>query len=518
MYVTSHGKTAYSYAAVFGHSINVVEYFTCKLFKCSEYTIVICSRITCGYYLCCINATSISMCIASLYKIVMKMKIKMKWMVLCFLFPFCVNAQIISTFAGGGNILGDGGLATSAIINDPAQLNFDKSGNLYIACGEGFRVRKIDTFGIITTIAGTGVQGNSGDSGLAINAKFNFPDGITIDTVGNIFIADGQYGSIRRIDAVTGIINTICGHDSIGYSGDGGPAINAKLYGPSGICFDKTGNLFIADCDNNVIRKINTLGIITTFAGTGVHGYNGDGITATSAELYLPTDVQADDSGNIYIADQGNARVRKVNTDGIISTYAGNGIGTFIEDHILAIDAQFIPTCIKFDSMKNLFITGNYRVFKVDLSGMLYTVAGNGVDMNNGDGGIATDASFLSGPIGLAIDHCGNLYLGNAAASADSDRIRKVSFNPACWPESVPQVVKNEVSIYPNPATEILNIDNVATPTRYAIINITGIIEQSGTLKTGNNAIPVQALPMGIHLLQLTNNEGAVTVHKIVKQ
>ena len=439
------------------------------------------------------------------------------------LIPFCTNAQIINAYGGGGTTLGDGGPATSALINNPCQINFDKNENLYIASGAAYRVRKIDPSGIITTIAGTGIQGYSGDSGLATAAQLNFTEGIAMDIAGNIFISDNHYGAIRRIDAITGIITTICGNDTGGYFGDNGPATAAKLYGPCGICFDKVGNLYIADESNNVIRKIDTFGIITTVAGTGVFGYNGDNILAKSAQLYLPTDVQADDSGNIYIADQGNARVRKVDTAGIITTYAGNGVDTFIGDGMLATNAQFIPLFLKFDLMHNLYISDGsilgLRIYMVDhLSGIFHTVAGNGMSINEGDGGPATAASFSGYPAGIAFDSCGNLYIGNIASPPDSDRIRKVSFNPFCWPENVNTITPPVINIYPNPTTDFLNVDNVKTNTTYHLINITGIIEQSGTLKTGNNEIAVQALPTGIHLLQITDNEGAVTVHKIVKQ
>jgi len=365
----------------------------------------------------------------------------MKWTLLLstLLFSIFSEGQIITTFSGGGPTTGDGGPATAALINDPCQLNFDRAGNLYIASGVDYRIRKISPTGLITTIAGTGVQGYSGDNGPATAAQFNFPNGVALDTSGNIFVSDDLYGSIRKIDAATGIITTICGNDVAGYSGDNGPATAAKLYGPLGICFDRIGNLYIADDENNVVRKINSSGIITTVAGTGTYGYNGDGIIATNAQLYSPSDVQADDSGNIYIADGGNARIRKVDTSGIISTYAGTGVATYIGDGMPATSAQFTCTWIKFDHMNNLFISDgtslNPRVYKIDHStGIFYSVAGNGSSINAGDGGPATAASFAGYPSGIAFDECDNLYIGNIASSGDSDRIRKVTFNPATTP------------------------------------------------------------------------------------
>jgi len=359
----------------------------------------------------------------------------MKRLFFLLLIPFYANAQIITEFGGGGAVIGDGGPATNAQISDPGQMIFDKTGNLYIASGTGNRIRKIDTTGIITTIAGTGFTGYSGDSGLATAAKFNFPSGIALDTTGNIFIADAGNNAIRKINIVTGIISTICGNGSVGYSGDGGPATAAQLYGPNCIGFDRFNNLFIADCNNNVVRKINPAGIITTVAGiAGTYGYNGDGIPATDAKLYLPTDVQEDDSGNIYIADGGNARIRKVNLGGIISTFAGNGVGTFIGDGMPATAEQLGPELIRFDAAQNLYVSDenntNLRVYVIDhTTGLLRVVAGNGNSINYGDGGPATAASFAGFPSGLAVDKCGNLFIGNISSTPDSDEIRKVTFN-----------------------------------------------------------------------------------------
>lgn len=446
----------------------------------------------------------------------------MRCLLLCMLLPLGMNAQIIIPFAGGGVTLGDGGSATTALISDPGPLSFDNYGNLYFPEGIGDRVRKIDTVGIITTIAGTGINGNSGDSGLATAAKLHFPDGLALDAHGNIFIADCLNHKIRRVDATTGIITTICGNGTSGYSGDSGLATAAQLYGPNGICFDHIGNLFIADLNNNVIRKVDTNGIITTFAGTGVYGYNGDGIPATSAKLYQPGDMQVDDSDNVYIADGGNARIRKVDKTGIISTFAGNGVSTYIGDGMPATSAQFSPSaCLKFDSEQNLYFSDepNNRVYVIyKATGIFHTVAGNGNSFNAGDGGPAISASFAGFPFGIAFDKCDNMYIGNVAASGDSDRIRKVLFNPACWPTGLPNIVTNELVIYPNPATSEININNITEGTNYALLNISGIIEQQGILKKGNNTISIQYLPPGIYLLELTDNEGQKTIKKIVKE
>ena len=448
----------------------------------------------------------------------------MKWLLFFLIIPFCAKAQIITTVVGGGTLLGDGGPATAALIDDPTQINFDKKGNLYIATGFGSRIRKVDTAGIITTVAGTGTAGYSGDNGLATFAQINFGAGVAIDSTGNIFISDGHYGAIRRVDAITHRITTVCGNDIMGYSGDGGPATAAKLYGPSAICFDKTGNLYIADENNNVVRKIDGSGVIHTIAGTGVYGFNGDGIQATNAKLYLPIDVQVDDAGNLYIADQGNYRIRKVDKFGIISTYAGNGIGTYIGDGMAATNAQFVPTYIKFNSTGDLFVSdqgiNNKRVYKIDHNtGKFHIVAGNGNSINAGDGGLATAASFSGYPAGIAFDLCDNLFIGNVGISQDSDRIRKVTFNPSpCgYLEIKETIIINSITVYPNPFLDELHIE-LKTSGQYILLNITGIIEQTGTLKEGSNSVPVGSLPAGLHMLVLIDEEGRKIVEKIVKE
>jgi hypothetical protein len=447
----------------------------------------------------------------------------MKLIIYFLILPFITYGQIITTVAGPGTALGDGGPATSALIDDPCGIIFNKNDELYISLGNGNRIRKIDASGIITTIAGIGTQGYSGDGGQATAAKLNFPDYVALDLVGNIFIADGFNHAIRRIDIATGIITTICGNGTSGYSGDNGPATAAKLYGPSGICFDKTGNLYIADCDNNVIRKIDVLGIITTIAGTGVYGYNGDNIAATSAQLHLPTDIRADNEGNIYIADLGNYRIRKINTTGFISTYAGNGNYIYNGDGMPATNAQFTPCFIALDKNENLYISdrasGNYRVYKIDNSGIFHTVAGNGGRSNTGDGGPATMASIYE-PSGLAFDTCNNLYVGNITSSGDSDMIRKVALNPDCLPESVHATTTvSNIKIYPNPATNTLHIDGVTqSGQRYKIISVVGAVLLQGTLKQGSNSIDIKTLADGVYMVEVGGSDEGKKVVKMIKQ
>ncbi|MBI4464990.1 MAG: hypothetical protein HY647_09825, partial [Acidobacteria bacterium] len=237
---------------------------------------------------------------------------------------FVNSSGVILTLAGTGTsgFSGDGGLATSAKLNGPVAVTVDSSGNVYIADLWNCRIRKVDSTGIITTIAGNGTCGYSGDNGPATSASFNYPRGLALDGAGNLYIsesdADGNYSRVRKVDP-TGIITTIAGNGSFGFHGDGGPAVQATLYFARGLAMDGSGNLYIADYRNQRIRRVDTKGIITTVAGNGTSGFSGDGGLATNATLNFPTAVTVDTSGNLYIADSFNNRIRKV--AGLPTTY-----------------------------------------------------------------------------------------------------------------------------------------------------------------------------------------------------
>ena len=333
------------------------------------------------------------------------------------------QSGIITTYAGGGNSgLGDGGPATAAQVIFPTHVAVDSAGNLFIVSNN--RVRKVTAAGIISTVAGNGTQGFSGDGGPATAAEFYIPSGVAVDSAGNLFIGDYYNNRIRKVTAA-GIISTVAGNGTQGFSGDGGPATSAQLNLPGNVTVDSAGTLYIVDFGNNRIRKVTAAGVISTVVGNGTHGFSGDGGPATSAQLNSPFSVVADAAGNLFIGDRDNTRIRKVTAAGIISTVAGNGTQGFSGDGGPATAAQLnLPMGVAVDSMGNLFIADAYnnRIRKVTAAGIISTVAGNGTQGFSGDDGPAT-AAQLWYPLSVAVDSAGNLFV----ADANNQRIREVT-------------------------------------------------------------------------------------------
>ena len=343
---------------------------------------------------------------------------------------------VITTVAGG--FIGDGGPATSASLSSPWRVAVDASGNLFIADSSNHRVRRLDAAtGVITTVAGDGTSGFSGDGGPATSASLNLPRGVAVDASGNLIIADFLNSRIRRVDAATGVITTVAGDGAPGFSGEGGLATSARLYFPYGVAVDASGNLFIADRSNHRVRRVDAAtGIITTVAGDGTSGFSGDGGPATSASLYFPSGVAVGASGNLFIADSSNHRVRQVDAaTGIITTVAGDGTTGFSGDGGPATSARLSdPYGVAVDASGNLSIAdrSNHRVRRVDgATGIITTVAGDGAVGFSGDGGPATSAR-LNFPLGVAVDVSGNLFI------ADHHRVRRVEGMAAAAPTPTP--------------------------------------------------------------------------------
>ncbi len=325
---------------------------------------------------------------------------------------------------GQGGFTGDNGPATSARLNSPSGVAVDTAGNIYIADSANHRIRKVSTAGTITTAAGGG-SSSLGDNGPATSASLSFPRDVAVNTAGNLFIVDNYNQRIRKVTP-GGTITTVAGSGATGFgagsfSGDGGPATSARLNSPTGIAVDSAGNLYIADNDNYRVRKVTAAGTMSTLAGNGLFKFAGDGGPATSASLYGPSSAVVDPSGNLYITDTNNNRIRKVDASGILNTIAGNGIPGFSGDGGPATGASLnAPRGLALDSGGNLYVPDNLRIRRVTRAGVIDTVAGNGSYGSAGDGGPATGASF-SDPRGLVVDSAGNVYVGDAGAN----RVRK---------------------------------------------------------------------------------------------
>jgi len=357
--------------------------------------------------------------------------------ILFFLFFGCSSnsyGQIITTVAGSAvaGFSGDGGPATMAALLVPTGVAADKYNNLYFTDEGNNRIRRVDAItGIITTVAGNGIYDFAGDGGQAISASLKAPTGIAIDAVGNIFIADYYNNRIRKVDISTGIITTIAGNGVVGYGGDGGPAVSANIWLPSGVAVDAGNNVYIADWVNQRIRKVDGLtGIITTVAGNGIAGFSGDGGPAVSAELFQPYSVSLDAGGNIYIADYVNNRIRKVLAGtGIISTIAGTGAQGYNRDGLPGLSTNLTaPTGITVDIFGNVYIADlSQRVLRMDaITGIITTIAGNGTQGFSGDGGPAVNAQLFN-PWDIFINGNGDLYI----ADNSNNRVRKVTL---CFP------------------------------------------------------------------------------------
>jgi sugar lactone lactonase YvrE len=318
-------------------------------------------------------------------------------------------AQTVITSAGTGSpgYSGDNGFATSAQIDTVYGVAIDSRGNTYLADSRNHRVRKIYN-GVITTVAGNGQEGFSGDGGAATSAQLAFPRDVAVDAQGNLYIADTGNSRIRKVTS-SGVISTIAGDGTAGFAGDGGPAAGAQLSYPAGLTVDTAGNIYIADSWNYRIRKIATNGNIQTIVGNGSYGPFGDGGPAVDASLGLVESLAVNAAGDLFLSDSYNHVVRKVSS-GVISTVVGGGFGVGVDGASAATANLKFPKGIAVDWQGNLLISDsmNHRVRKVTPGGLISTVAGRGTPGYAGDGAAATSAQ-IDAPSGVAVDSQGNL-------------------------------------------------------------------------------------------------------------
>ena len=442
--------------------------------------------------------------------------------------------NIISNYCGNytKGASGIGGPASEAQLYQFNNATVDRAGNIYVTDINNHKVYRIDAAtGIINRIAGTGIQGLNHGNGLpATAANIVAPTGVVTDTSGNFyFIENGM--AVRKVNIQTGIISRVAGGIQYGYSGDGGPATSARLNKANGLAFDLAGSLYISDRDNNVIRKVSAAtGIITTVAGSGTAGYSGNGGLATAATMNEPNGVTVDRFGNIYISERGNSVIRRVDAiTGIITTVAGiAGSAGFNGDNRPAVTAIIsYPYGITTDTDGNIIFADQaiHRVRKITIAtGIINTIAGNGSIIYNGDNIPATTAGIFN-PGSVCFDTAGNLYIGENA------RIRKIIYAAPTTP-GARMITNNQAStiitdiktkMYPNPAHESVSVyvnGNLTGKTTITLTDMWGKTiatqqkEQNGAFTT---TLPLHQLPNGIYFVTVFAN-GAKQVHKLVVQ
>jgi hypothetical protein len=398
--------------------------------------------------------------------------------ILAIFFPLISNSQIVTTVVGNGiaGYSGDGGLATASEIDYPKGVNIDNDGNLLIT-HVNF-VRKVNVISnVISTLAGN-LTATYIDFVSATSSRVASPYAISIDGSGNYYVADYLGNKIRMVDKVTGIIYTYAGTGSIGSTGDGGSATAARFNSISCIHIDTTmRKLYISDGFNHRVRVIDmNTGIISAFAGSGISGYSGDGSNAITARFNKVFGLATDRSGNVYIGDWENRRIRMVDiSTGIVTTYAGNGTDGYSGDGGTAIAAQISkPTALSFDSCDNLYFSDedNNCIRRIDkITGEILTVAGTGIAGYSGDGGLATAAQF-NHPTGVKVDNFGNLYVSDFY----NQRVRKVTISPT--------VLSASLSITVSPNDSLCFGDSVilqAVPTGSGIFSYEWFLNGSTT-------------------------------------
>jgi hypothetical protein len=432
-----------------------------------------------------------------------------------------VHGQIINTAAGNGigGFSGDGGPATSASLKAPIDVAVDNAGNLYIADYDNQRIRKVNTSGIISTFAGNGTLGFFGDGGPATSAEFYNPFGLAFDPAGNLYVADEFNYRIRKI-STSGIITTVAGNGVASYSGDGGPATAAEIQLGWEVATDGNGNFFISDLGAERLRKVNTSGIINTVAGNGTYGYTGDGGPATAAELGGLSAATVDAAGNLYLACQNNEALRMVNSAGIINTIAGNGIAGFSGDGGPATAAELSGVFgVKVDNVGNIYLgdQGNERIRFINTSGIISTFAGNGVGGFSGDGGPATSAE-ISGPNQLALAPGGLVYI----VDNQNNRIRVVS---GVITDVNDLKFSNEVTIYPNPSNGVFTFqiksEGFKDMNLIEIYNAFGenIYTSQGSILNSSYSVDLSNQSSGIYFYRIVSGEGKnISSGKIVLQ
>ena len=414
-----------------------------------------------------------------------------------------VHAQVVSTFAGNGARGSIDSTCLDASFSIPYGVTLDAHGNIYIADTENFKIRKISPSGRVSTFAGSGFQGNTDSTGS--EASFSYPTGVAVDTSGNVYVADRNNSLIRKISP-TGRVSTFAGSGVQGSKDDIGKA--ASFNYPAGIAIDSYGTLYVADQDNKKIRKISPAGVVSTLAGSGAQGSK-DTTIGKAASFYNPTGVAVDVYGNVYVADFGNNKIRKISPTGVVSTLAGSGnIGS--TDSIGTAASFYNPAGVALDKYGNVYVAdlSNQKIRKVSPTGVVSTLAGNG-SIGSADS-ISTKASFFN-PNGVTVDNSGNVYV----ADADNNKIRKIEILNSTT-SIINRISSSNINIFPNPSSSFLYLQSDIIFDYYEIADLSGKVYYGSVFNT--KTINISNLQTGIYLLKLTSNTGLYSVIKFLKE
>lgn len=423
-------------------------------------------------------------------------------MIFCFNFS---NAQLnVSTLAGSVGSTGSAnGTGTAATFNQPNSLAIDASGNIYVADKNNHTIRKITPSGVVTTLAGSGVTGNT--DGIATAASFNNPVGIAVDATGNVYVADTSNHRIRKITP-SGVVTTIAGSTS-GFLNGTGTA--AKFSFPQGIAVDNTGNIFVGDRDNLRIRKIDATGVVTTFAGSGSYA-NTDG-AGTSASFQIIYGMTIDNSGNIYVSQNDNHVIRKITPSAVVTTFAGTA-GSTGSDNGTGTAAKFnVPSGLACDTSGNIYVAdrNNHTIRKITPAGEVITFAGITGASGSNDGSITT-AKFQA-PLGVGVDTSGIVYVGDNG----NNTIRKIADASLGLTEN--NLDNSLIKVFPNPSNGIFNIENEGSTT-IEIFDILGNQITTQKANVGTTMVDLNGFTAGIYLAKITTENNQTQTVKLIKQ